>query len=434
MKDGPKDSSAETSLEGLVKRHFARSTDSTLARQETVAAATTQPNPQQSFKAAQTVDRMTILPVIQDADSQISLREDRAEKLRYKPKRGLGVGAMGIVELARDQDIGRHVAIKKLKCSSDPKAIARMVEEVRIVGQLEHPNIVPIHDVGLTSKGDYYFVMRFVDGLTLGDIIHGLKRGDATLHARFPFRERIRVFREILNAVAFAHDHGVIHRDLKPENIMVGHNGEVFVMDWGIAYTTHEGKFALDFQKKLQRAAARNSHIELQRPTATKRPQEDQIQGTPLYMAPQQVQGINLKGNDVYTLGVILHEFLCLHHYLDEKQDLTSTLQGVMEDPLPPAFQYRSTVQKRVPIEWSHFITATVQKDAHERFPQARDMLIAFNLVDDGRFKILCPSSLTIRSLTALVQFVDAYPTLAYICLIAGTFGIFFRIGRFLFS
>ena len=297
------------------------------------------------------------------------------------------------------------------------------------MGQLEHPNIVPIHDVGLTKEGDYYFVMRFVDGLTLHQVIQGLRDGDPDLHRRFSFEARVRIFREILSAVAFAHDHGVIHRDLKPENIMIGAKEEVFVMDWGLANCSGEGEFADKFQSRMRRAAALESEMGLSRSAVTtSSPRLDLIQGTPMYMAPEQVKGECRKESDVYTLGVIFHEFLCLNHYLRHKRDLAATFKGVREDTLLPAFQFQNPHQGRVPIEWSHFVTRTVGKDPSSRFSSAREMLNAFNKVDDGRFPIQCPTSFTKRCLTALTLGVDRFPVASYVVLLSIIFLLFYQL------
>ena len=110
-----------------------------------------------------------------------------------------------------------------------PEALARFVEEIRTTGGLEHPNIVPIHDVGLDEKGRYYFIMKYVDGETLESILARLRAGDRETHARYGFERRVEIFKGVLEAIAYAHARGYIHRDIKPANIMVGAFGEVLV-------------------------------------------------------------------------------------------------------------------------------------------------------------------------------------------------------------
>ena len=158
-----------------------------------------------------------------------------SERQRFEELGLLGEGGMGEVVLAMDHDIARQVSLKRLPENCDLGRVLRFAEEIRTVGQLEHPNIVPVHDVGVDSAGRYYFVMKHLRGETLESIIARLKAGDAAAHARFTMEVRIQIFLSVLNAMAYAHQQGFIHRDLKPANIMVGPYGEVTVMDWGLA-------------------------------------------------------------------------------------------------------------------------------------------------------------------------------------------------------
>jgi serine/threonine protein kinase len=144
---------------------------------------------------------------------------------RYEVLEKLGAGGTASVYLARDRELQREVAIKVLHdTGSDPLGQDRMLAEARIVARLEHPGILPIHDLGRLPDGRIYYVMKRVRGCRLGDFI---KTGPS-------LTERLRVFFQINEAVAFAHSQGVIHRDLKPDNVMIGDFGEVLVIDWGV--------------------------------------------------------------------------------------------------------------------------------------------------------------------------------------------------------
>jgi eukaryotic-like serine/threonine-protein kinase len=144
---------------------------------------------------------------------------------RYELVETIGRGGMGTVWLARDRDLDREVALKVVHLSEgDGEEMERMLREARILARLEHPGIVPVHDVGVLPDGRVFYAMKRVRGSRLDE------------HARtLPVADRLRAFERICEAVAFAHAHGVIHRDLKPENVMVGPFGEVLVLDWGVA-------------------------------------------------------------------------------------------------------------------------------------------------------------------------------------------------------
>lgn len=188
---------------------------------------------------------------------------------RYRQIRELGRGGMGVVYLAEDLELQRQVALKVLHLDDVSEELAgRMRREARTLAQLEHPNIVPVYDVGRLPDGRLFYVMKHATG----------QRLDAWAAGAHGLPERLRLFARIAEATAFAHARGVIHRDLKPQNIMVGEFGEVLLMDWGLA--------------------ARKGESE----------QPGRVMGTPRYMAPEQERGdpdIDARA-DIFALGCIL--------------------------------------------------------------------------------------------------------------------------------
>jgi serine/threonine protein kinase len=174
--------------------------------------------------------RTTVLPRVENGGG--AARLVLAGKPRYEPVRPLGAGGQAEVTLARDQDIDRQVAVKLLLPEQvNDDAVLRFAEEIRTVGQLEHPNIVPIHDVGVDGDGQYYFVMKYVEGETLEAVIAKLRDGDAAYRRKYTPEYRLQICNEILRGVEHAHGLGILHRDLKPANIMIGSLGKVMIMD-----------------------------------------------------------------------------------------------------------------------------------------------------------------------------------------------------------
>jgi serine/threonine protein kinase len=145
---------------------------------------------------------------------------------KYTFVKELGRGGMGTVYLAEDRELNRLVAIKVVNTPEVTEDLRnRVVREAQIIARLEHPGIVPVHDVGLLPDGRVFYAMKFVRGSRL----------DEYAAQTSSVRDRLRKFQAVCDAVAFAHAHGVIHRDLKPQNIMIGSFGEVLVLDWGVA-------------------------------------------------------------------------------------------------------------------------------------------------------------------------------------------------------
>jgi len=210
---------------------------------------------------------------------------------RYRLLERLGQGGMSTVFLVEDTELERKVALKVMNLpDASPDLQERLLREARILAQLEHPGIVPIHDVGRFSDARVFYTMKFVQGQRLDQYITRISLG-----------ERLRLFERICDTVAFAHARGVLHRDLKPANIMVGQFGEVLVLDWGVA------KLLLrdDTSEHEQFHASPNVNAAAAK-TATRR---GSVIGTPGYMAPEQQRGETDKldqRSDVYSLGVIL--------------------------------------------------------------------------------------------------------------------------------
>jgi len=319
---------------------------------------------------------------------------------RYEPVKTLGRGAMGEVALVEDRDIGRSVAVKRLLGHTPgPAEVARFVDEVRTVGRLEHPNIVPIHDVGVDENGALFFVMKYVDGETLESIIARLRGGDAVTRRTYDVTRCAEIFVGILRALQYAHERGVIHRDIKPANVMIGRFGEVVLMDWGVARPIGGEREGSGDTLGNVEGRASMTHA-------------GSLIGTPLYMSPEQTRGRNDAldaRSDLYSACVVFHELANQgHHRLEAMSSLTELLVAIQSsDPPPPA---RVFEHADVGAEYVHFVRRGLARDPAQRWQSAAQMIDELHLIADGRFRVQCPMTLTKRVTREIGRTVDRRP------------------------
>jgi serine/threonine protein kinase len=209
---------------------------------------------------------------------------------RYTVHELVGEGGMGAVYRATDRTLGRDVALKVLRPElADETSAARLRREAAILARLEHPGVVPVHEVGSLADGRVFYVMKLVRGKRLDEAVRGA-----------PLAARLRLFLRICETVSFAHAHGVVHRDLKPSNVMVGAFGEVLVLDWGIARVLTERAEADGSRQRTEAVVQRSSDADTRDGT---------VLGTPGFMSPEQARGETAsvgERSDVYALGAVL--------------------------------------------------------------------------------------------------------------------------------
>ncbi|MDX2092627.1 MAG: protein kinase [Kofleriaceae bacterium] len=222
---------------------------------------------------------------------------------RYELREVIGRGGMGEVRLARDTKIEREVAVKLMRSSGNEASVGRFLREAHVQGVLDHPAVVPVHDLGNDRNGNPYFVMKRLAGTTLADV---LASDDPGMRARWSRRQLLQRLVDICLAIEFAHTRGVIHRDLKPANIMLGDFGEAYVLDWGLARLSitrdSHPQIAPLSGENVRGAVSGESYEETR---------AGDLLGTPGYMSPEQARGDTVDWRtDVYSLGCVLFEIL----------------------------------------------------------------------------------------------------------------------------
>jgi serine/threonine-protein kinase len=282
---------------------------------------------------------------------------------RYTLSRLHATGGIGRVWLARDASLGRDVALKELRPerAGNPAVWARFLKEAQVTGQLEHPGIVPIYEVGRRPEDQQpFYTMRFVRGRTLAEAVAAYHRRRANGEAGpLELRELLTAFVGVCNAVAYAHSRGVLHRDLKPQNVVLGDFGEVVVLDWGPARLTGQPDGAA-------------APLELPAEGQADGTVQGQVLGTPAYMAPEQAEGrLDLLGpaSDVYGLGAILYEILTGRPPF-RGDDTTAVLRQVVHEAPPPP----RSLEKGAPAALEALCLKALAKRPGERYGSAKEL------------------------------------------------------------
>jgi len=307
--------------------------------------------------------------------------------MRYEVAELLGEGGMGHIHASTDRVIGRDIAIKSL-AKHATWARERFLREARIQGQLEHPLVVPVYDMGVSETGEVFFTMKRIVGRTLDDVLGDLRRGDATATARFTQRKLLSALAQVCLALAFAHSRGVVHRDVKPANVMFGDYGEVYLLDWGIA--------KIEAATPSMRPSASSSEPPSIRDSGASDPtMEGAVLGSPGYMAPEQAHGRALlcdARTDIYSVGVLLYEILTLKelHSGSTRGDLirsTIALDGANAAAVRPDVPtdldivcYRAT---RLKAEDRYPTMLELHEDLEAHLDGARDIERRMNLADE---------------------------------------------------
>ncbi|HZO13858.1 MAG TPA: serine/threonine-protein kinase [Polyangiaceae bacterium] len=296
----------------------------------------------------------TIVPPTADPTSagrRALARLARGGATRVELEGTLGEGGMGVVRLGTQSSLGRKVAVKTLRTGHrDDASVLKLMREAWITGSLEHPNIMPIHDVGLDDDGMPLVVLKRIEGTDWSQIIHDATAARERFGAADLLEHNLGVLMQVCRAVAFAHSRGVVHRDIKPENVRIGAFGEVYLLDWGIAVSMQDdqsGRFPLASQAR-------------------------EMAGTPAYMAPEMLGEDDPPcigpHTDIYLLGATLYEILVgrpPHHGPSALAIVSSVLKS---EPVFPS---------EAPEELCAIARRAMRAKAEERYESADDVRVA---------------------------------------------------------
>jgi len=375
------------------------------------------------------LDRGVELEIETQDVEEIEIRVESGRN-KYEIKHVIAEGGMGVIYKVRDRNCRRNVAMKVLPVAqqNESESLVRFIEEAQITSQLEHPNIVPVHEMALDAEGNIFYTMKYVQGVTLTEILLDIRKGKQDVIDQYPLPRLLTIFQKICDAVAFAHSKGVVHRDLKPDNVMIGSFGEVLLMDWGLAKVVSPQRTAA-FQRAAMEFAEGDKSESFVIDTGEDVGKEEsgineqdlidsirsddtgtdlrtisgRVMGTPGFMAPEQASpygpGITTQA-DIYSLGAVLYSILVLRPPVTGK-DIKKLLKRIREGDIIPPIAYNKPVlmsdgklkslalahlpDKAVPRALSDITVKALETNAEDRYLSVQDLQHDIEAYQQGR-------------------------------------------------
>jgi serine/threonine-protein kinase len=301
---------------------------------------------------------------------------------KYTEFREMARGIKAILYSCWDRVVGRTVAMKTLlpEYANNVRERRRFLREARVTAQLQHPNTVPVYEIGRDDKAGLYFTMKRIAGENYFRVLQRLANQDSLTLKAYSLDTRLDVVIQACQALGFAHLHGVIHRDVKPENIWVGEFGEVILLDWGVSKVW--GLPDADHDIKREDDSSDSAEWQVNSLATTGEQQLDKLTqsgqrpGTPLYMSPEQVNGRQHidERTDIFSMGVLIYEMLVFKEPFRGRNVKETFARIVHAQPVPP-----SEVQPEagIPPSLDELVMTAVSKKPGDRFSTMLELIEA---------------------------------------------------------
>ena len=338
--------------------------------------------PKARIKEALGVDPVAFIVTEEEEAYYQELLKLRQVREKYSVIDVVNQGGIGTVFKVQEQDLlDRALAMKVLSPDRklDLKSIKSLVKEAKITGFLEHPNIIPLHDFGLLRETGFFFIMKLVQGDTLGEILSGLKRRKPEYLKTYHNYVLLNIFRKVCDAVSYAHSMGVLHLDIKPHNIIVGQYGEVFLTDWGAARIIGNPDAEEDPVKQRFWREMLDEH----EPVAG---QKGGLQGTIPLMSPEQAKGESHlldERSDIFLLGATLYTMFTLSFPYVGKTTIEVLQKAQRRKLIPPE---KRSLSQQIPEEISQVILKAMEARQEDRYADVAELAGAIDKLLAGKW------------------------------------------------